>query len=78
MKKQFNLYIEEDIIRTLRHSAVDAGQSISDHIAEMLVTHLARERRASEYAKGLFAEKRSDTMAGARSKGSSPAPQQRP
>ena len=58
MKKQFNLYIEEDVIRRLRHSAVDAGQSISDHVAEMLVTHLEREQRASEYVKKLFADKR--------------------
>jgi predicted DNA binding CopG/RHH family protein len=49
-KRQFNLYLSEDLIRRVKHAAIDAGQRLSDYVADVLERHLA-EQLANEEGK---------------------------
>ena len=46
-KKQLNLYLEEDLIKGIRHAAVEADRRLSDYVAEILTAHLDVKRRVS-------------------------------
>src|SRR5262249_51321115 len=39
-KQQFNIYLSPDLIRAVKHAAVDAGGSLSDFVAEALARHI--------------------------------------
>lgn len=38
-----NLYLEEDLIKRIKHAAIDAEQRLSDFVAEVLERHLDGE-----------------------------------
>ena len=42
-KKQFNIYLPEDLIRRVKHAAVDANQSLSVFVEHLLEAQLDRE-----------------------------------
>jgi predicted HicB family RNase H-like nuclease len=39
-KQQFNVYIDEDLVKRVKHAAVDAGQRLSEFVAEALAAYL--------------------------------------
>ncbi len=39
-KKQFNLYLDEELIKRIKHAAIEAGMRLSDFVAAILVAHL--------------------------------------
>lgn len=41
-KQQFNIYLPPDMIRKVKHAAVDAGQSLSDFVEQALRERLER------------------------------------
>jgi predicted HicB family RNase H-like nuclease len=44
-KQQFNVYLPPDLIRAVKHAAVDAGQSLSAFVEALLRAHLEDQRR---------------------------------
>jgi hypothetical protein len=47
-KQQFNIYLSPDLIRAVKHAAVDAGGSLSDFVAEALEHHVRKPQGALE------------------------------
>jgi hypothetical protein len=44
-KQQFNVYLPPDLIRAVKHAAVDAGQSLSAFVEALLRAHLENQGR---------------------------------
>jgi hypothetical protein len=44
-KQQFNVYLPPDLVRAVKHAAVDADQSLSAFIEALLRAHLEKRGR---------------------------------
>jgi predicted HicB family RNase H-like nuclease len=42
-KQQFNIYLPPELIRNIKHAAVDAGQSLSDYVEQALRERMHRD-----------------------------------
>jgi len=42
-KRQFNLYLDEDLIKRVKVAAAEAGRRLSDYVADVLAAHLDEE-----------------------------------
>src|SRR6266699_1225896 len=42
-KQQFNVYLPPDLIRQVKHAAVDAGESLSDFVTGALAAHVQQQ-----------------------------------
>lgn len=47
-KQQFNMYLSPDLIRAVKHAAVDVGGSLSDFVAEALERHVRKPQGVRE------------------------------
>lgn len=47
-RTQFNIYLPPELIRAVKHAAVDAGSSLSAYVQVALEAHLARAQRPDE------------------------------
>ena len=43
-KQQFNIYLPPELIRKVKHAAVDTGESLSDFVAEALAAYVQQQR----------------------------------
>jgi len=39
-KRQFNLYLDEDLIKRIKHAAIESEQRLSDFVADVLTSYL--------------------------------------
>jgi hypothetical protein len=44
-KQQFNVYLPPDLVRAVKHAAVDADQSLSAYVEALLRAHLEERGR---------------------------------
>jgi len=44
-KRQFNVYLPEELIKRVKHAAVETEQRLSDFVAEVLEAYLDREEK---------------------------------
>ena len=44
-KQQFNVYLPADLVRRVKHAAIDANQSLSLFVEQALVAHLSRQEK---------------------------------
>lgn len=47
-KKQFNLYLDERLIKRVKHAAIEAEMRLSDFVAAVLEQHLAAQEPDSK------------------------------
>lgn len=47
-KKQMNLYLEEDLIKKVKHAAIEAEQRLSEFVAAALDQYLDTEEQREE------------------------------
>jgi predicted HicB family RNase H-like nuclease len=47
-KRQFNVYLDEDLVKRIKHAAVDAEQRLSEFVAEALSAYLDRIEESEE------------------------------
>lgn len=50
-KKQFNIYLPPDLIRDVKHAAVDSGHSLSDFVEVALRDYLEQLKQESQTKK---------------------------
>lgn len=51
-KQQFNVYLPPELIRRVKHRAIDADQSLSSWVERILESHLQQEGRGSQPSEG--------------------------
>jgi len=44
-KRQLNLYLDEALIKRIKHAAIEAELRLSDFVASVMEAHLQQERR---------------------------------
>ena len=59
-KIQFNLYIDRDLVKAIKRSAIEADKRPSDHVADIIAAHLDRQRRVAEQVELMMAKKHGD------------------
>ena len=43
-KDQFNVYLRADVIREIKHAAIDSGQKLGEFVEGVFQDHLRRQR----------------------------------
>lgn len=49
-KQQFNIYLQPELIREVKHASVDAGGSLSDYVAEALAAYMHNQPAGAQGA----------------------------
>lgn len=44
-KKQFNIYLPDELIKRVKHAAIETEQRLSDFVEAALEAYLAKERK---------------------------------
>ncbi|MBV9314279.1 MAG: CopG family transcriptional regulator [Pseudonocardia sp.] len=47
-KQQFNIYLPADLVRAIKHAAIDDGRSLSAYVEDVLRAHLERVNELPE------------------------------